>query len=462
MNDQNHTGAPSFENPNTLGFMHYSLSGRIIFLFLVGMVEAVMLFCVLHALSEDMLDEYFITSDYIYRSEQPYITLLQRFINENGVSSGDSEKLDAWIKETGVQYLMVSRDRTVLYDSMYAVPSSSGGAQTLRVHQIWQFFCPVTFADGVADVFIYNRFEERFHLVVTAAELFISIFFWIAIVLIALRKEVRFIMGLNEKVSRFSQGEEVDFVSPERSDELGNLAKALGRMSGELKKKEAREASMRDERNRLLTGLAHDIRTPLAGLLASLDLARKKTEEPHVCMDYIDESYRKAMRIRDLSDQLFDSFRIFTLDKIELEPPAPVKNTVGDFFSEFYEELTLSGYDVRVEQICWNPVCVCINYGFMTRIMSNLVSNIRKYADPGAPVSLITTYTDKKFSITIVNAKKSNLDLAITGQAHGIGTRNIEGMMKLMGGDCLIDSSGMNYLITLVFPVLENADEQES
>ena len=78
--------------------MHYSLSGRIIFLFLVGMVEAVMLFCVLHALSEDMLDEYFITSDYIYRSEQPYITLLQRFINENGVSSGDSEKLDAWIK----------------------------------------------------------------------------------------------------------------------------------------------------------------------------------------------------------------------------------------------------------------------------------------------------------------------------------------------------------------------------
>ena len=451
MTDQNHTGTPISEQ-NTIHRVWNSLPGRIIFLFLAGMGVALMLFGVLHAFSEDMLDEYFVTSNYIFRSEQPYVDAFRNYVRENGLNAGDTDKIDAWTDEAGVQYLMVSRDRAILYDSMYTVPASSGGAQTLRVHRIWQFFCPVTFADGDADVFIYNRFEERFRLIVTAAELFISVFVWIAVVLLALRKEVRFILGLKEKISRFAQGEEVDFDSPDRSDELGSLAEGLGRMAGELHEKEVREAVMRDERNRLLSGLVHDVRTPLAGLLSSLDLARQRVEEPHACMDYIDESYKKAIRIRDLSDQLFDSFRIFTLDKVELEPPAPVENTVGDFFSEFYEELTLSGYDVRAEQARWDPVCVRINYGFMTRIMSNLVSNIRKYADPCAPVSLITTYTDENFSITIGNTKKGDLDLAIKAQAHGIGTRNIEGMMKLMGGDCLIDSSETKYLITLVFP----------
>lgn len=53
--------------------------------------------------------------------------------------------------------------------------------------------------------------------------------------------------------------------------------------------------------------MAHDLRTPLTGLMTFLEIARKQNSL-NECTDYISKAYVKTTQIRDLSNQLFDFF----------------------------------------------------------------------------------------------------------------------------------------------------------
>ena len=90
---------------------------------------------------------------------------------------------------------------------------------------------------------------------------------------------------------------------------------------------------------------------------------------------------------------------------------------------------------------------ICTDY--MGRIMDNLVSNIKKYADQEAPVMLFSSYTDSGICITLKNR------IAIPNQfvhGTGIGTKNIKSMMEQMHGSCNISISETDYAISLLFP----------
>lgn len=53
--------------------------------------------------------------------------------------------------------------------------------------------------------------------------------------------------------------------------------------------------------------MAHDIRTPLTGLVTYLEIAKKQKSLENNLL-YVDKAYTKTLQIRNLSDRLFEFF----------------------------------------------------------------------------------------------------------------------------------------------------------
>lgn len=433
-----------------------SLSGRITFLLFTGFILSLFLFAGLRYISNDLLGEYFQTSDYISRSEAPYIENLEKYVQVERVAASDAERLGEWRQTNHVQYLMVSRNRKLIYDSLYGGSLQTDQAKSDRIHWNWQHFYTVEFSDGDADVFIYDHFEERFAMLVTSLEVFLCAFLWLFFVFLNLRKDIQFILTLNEKVSAFGRGENVTFAAPDRNDELGMLSEGLGNMSEELLERKEQEQLLQQSRNNLLIGLAHDLRTPLTTLIAELELAEKQSTRSIVNQPHIKKAHQKALHIRDLANQLFESFQIQTAKEIPMEAPAYVEYALGEPFSILYEELSTDGFDMQTECLEWRPVRVRICIDYMDRIINNLTSNIRQYARRDKPVTLCLIYDDTYIHIYLVNERSSvEATMMEPAHRHGIGVQNITRMMHKMGGKCDVQIKNEFYSVRLSFPFCE-------
>lgn len=427
-----------------------------LFLLLSGLLLSLLLFAAIHSVTEDLMDEFFKTSDYIYRSEAPYIRSLEEYIAEENIPASDAAGLESWASTSKVQYLMVSRDRKLLYDSLFSRTIYADQAESERIHWVWQYFYTVRFSDGDADVFVYDRFEEKFFLLVTSLEVFFCVFAWLALVFFFLRKDLRFILSLNKKVSAFTGGRQVDFSSPDRTDELGMLADGLDKMARELLVRQDREAALQRSRDDLLIGLAHDLRTPLTTLIAELSLAEKQEELPDASRCYIQKAHQKALYIKDLANQLFESFQIHTTIQAQLEDPAPAEYAVGDPFSTLFEELQEDGFAMQVEALEWKPVRVRISNDYMDRIIENLASNVRQYARKDRLVRMKFVYDESFLHVTLSNEillPEMQANKPPSTRRHGIGLQNVTGMMRLMGGTCQTKTVDNLFSITLSFPL---------
>ena len=432
-------------------FWNASLGRKLTRLTLLGFFSALLLFLALFFLGNRLLDNYFSTSAFIYNAEIPYIRELKHYIEEEHLSATDTSKLDEWFQKKHLSHFTVSRERNLIYDSAYSDVMSMGHARADFLNYNWMYFHTVTFSDGDADVYIYADYDTKFYLLLWMLDTFVSICLWILIFTFGVRKEVAYIQQLSQSVQKIELGSMDCEVMVKGKDELGRLAMGLDRMRQALIEKEHNEQVMKAAQDKLVLGMAHDLRTPLTGLMTFLEIARKQIRQEDT-ISYLDKSYDKALQIRSLSDQMFDFFLINSEEQIQLEEPESAESALGDYLSELCALLQMDGFSISIEHLSWEPMQIQICTDYMGRIIDNLISNIKKYADQESPVILFSSYTDSCICITLKNR------IAIRNQfvhGTGIGTKNIKSMMEQMHGSCNISISETDYAISLLFPFCE-------
>lgn len=431
-------------------FWGKTLTRKLIRLLLIGFGIAVIVFFVLLKIANTFLSEYFFSSDYIYESETAYIEELEDFVAKENLAATDTERLGEWAHKKGIHQFTISRDRILIYDSTYSDSIILSDAESESLHYNWQYFHSVEFADGHADVFIYADYEMKFYVLSYIAIAFLSVLIWILIFALGIRKEVKYIQQLSTGVEKIGAGA-LDYVVPIKgTDELGDLARGLNQMRLALVEKQENERKMKAAQEKLVLGMAHDLRTPLTGLMTFLEIA-KKQQDLKECNEYINKAYSKTLQIRDLSNQLFDFFLINSESPMKLETPETVEYALGEYLSELYGLLEMEHFLVSVEELYWEPVEVQISTDYVGRIIDNLVSNIKKYADPSMPVVLSSKYTESYVSITIRNTP-AEPDRFVHGT--GIGIKNVHMMMAQMRGLANVNIESASYAITLSFPIV--------
>ena len=429
-------------------FRFKSLLGKMTGLLLFGLIIAILLFSLLYFTGNTLLKSYFSTSSFRQNATKHNIEDLQTYATKNHISATDTDKLREWADQKHIGYFTISRERMLLYDNSYTGTLPLEQTESVQLHHTWQYFETVTFADGDADVFIYENIETKYYIIVNTIAAIISVLAWIGIFVIGVRHEVSYIKQLKDEVADMENGTMENGFSAKGSDELTDLANGLERMRLTLIEKEENEENMKTAQNKLVMGMAHDLRTPLTSLMTYLEII-KRQKSIDDASQYIEKTMGKAIQIKNLSDQLFEFFLLNSTHLPEMDTADNVEFLLGDYFSELYNLLENDGFTIDISNLLWNEIKIQTCYDYIGRIMNNILSNIMKYAEKHIPIQICSKYTKKEFAISIQNGV-SNLTEEVFGT--GIGVNNISIMMNQMNGRCEVISDDKTYTITLCFP----------
>lgn len=266
--------------------------------------------------------------------------------------------------------------------------------------------------------------------------------------------KLRYVRLLNEEIQAMEQGNLEQELTVRGQDEIAVLAENLEQMRHSFSKKIAQMEQIQKEQEHLVAELSHDMRTPLTALMMYLEFLKEKQElDEETLQNYVAKVYEKAECIKMMMDDLFFYYKMDQMKNNSLEQ-VPANALLYEFVSEIAMMLEQGGF--VVEENLEVPSCSILFDGtYMGRIAGNVVSNIRKYADPAEPVqihlrqeyALVHTAGSKVQVLTLMirNRKRQIQNLQEKeendAESMGLGLRSIRKMMEQMAGDmfCIED-----------------------
>ena len=204
--------------------------------------------------------------------------------------------------------------------------------------------------------------------------------------------------------------------------------------------------------SQLVTAMSHDLRTPLTSLLAYLELIdRGKYESPEQLHLFIKKSLDKTYRIKDMADQLFEYFLVYSA---EWEQPDLEKQNADTLFRQIWSDYAFSleskGFSVHTD---FQPIdgIVQINVELLRRTFDNIYSNLLKYADPSKPVEIAFACRNEKIQLQVVNHISPFRDKR---ESTNIGLNTCVRVMEYHNGTFTFTEESDIFTATLTFPLL--------
>ena len=229
------------------------------------------------------------------------------------------------------------------------------------------------------------------------------------------------------------------------------IRKIIAGYQTELEASQEQEKKARQEKDELMRNMAHDLRTPLTGVMTYVDVMKLENEAYAENMKNLNFISEKVLDIRTQVDNLLDFSIAGSQRPIELDASMDVEYIFGDYLSDVCAQLMKSNYEVDAEGISFKQVKVAVNMAFLTRIFSNLTDNIYKYADNKKPVVMKTAFTKKTFSVEIGNGVCDNKTLL---KSAGIGLKSVDAMMRRMNGSMSFKREHGRFWVKLEFPIV--------
>lgn len=421
----------------------------------MGFIAAVFSFAVLNSFSQEVVTIELMATDVVLRSESEPVRSLQHFVKNDKVSTTDLAKLNNWAKKCKVHAMTISQKRTVIFDYRFDVHSY----YQMRAHStisgwIWEYNIPVQFADKRADVFIDTGIISRLYQLAEWSCVLISVLIWMIFMVVAIHRIVKRIRLLDKEISYSINAGLNSPITVKGFDELSHLAYEADETRKQLKAAQEKKKIQEHQQKDFVSGISHDLRTPMTIILNYLELAENSVSRDEA-QQYIQHAQERALELRDLTNELFESFLLDSREKIRLTGPELVSSAIGDNLSEMILMLHEDHFETDVTELVFPTERIMFNPAFISRIIANIFSNIEKYAKPGTVISISSENDDDtigfSFSNCIAYKETSN-------HGAGIGTKNIRSMMHLMHGSSkeMIDLEKMAYRITLVFPITKD------
>lgn len=424
-----------------------SIYVRLLKLLVLAGAVSCLFFMYVNWIGEQLIENYYLTSDYVEKMEQEYLAGLRTYVEANQVSAGDTKMLKAWVDRQKIITLEVYRDNVLLYDSEYPELKAAEG-ETL--HASWKTYYTVDFADGTAEVSLYGLYSYQLFNAVYIGELFLAFVLFVAIVLLGIRKTMGYIRLLSREIEILESGNLDYAITVSGKDELAALARGLEEMRKSFRYKVEREAHLVQANKKIITEMSHDLRTPLTSIMLYTEIMKKNVsgQETQFLIYYIDKIADKTARIKQMAENLFAYALVAGEEETRLEEPVSLETAFYDLLSETCAYLEQNGFSVSMD-LSWEEKRIRVNTDYLLRIMDNITSNLLKYADREKPVYIHTLYAEQRVGILVENT------VCVCGEKEdstGIGMGNIKNMMAKMNGVCRTEERRGRFSVALLFP----------
>ncbi len=238
--------------------------------------------------------------------------------------------------------------------------------------------------DIVLDEFEFYQLDMTLHGIAFA----VSAVFFVILFFSLFAERLAYIRKITDGVHAMQRGEKKVNVELFGNNELTELAEAVNYLSESEQRIKEKEKKLSAEKEELIRTLSHDIRTPLTSIMSYTELlAAKDTLSKEDQNEYLRLVAQKTTQIKELTDILLDGgrrtveyFNDATLLFIQL---------AGEFEEEL-EEI----FKPNIDLLSLKAFSGSFDVGEMRRVFDNLISNVKKYAEPSEPVKLSVTKTD--------------------------------------------------------------------
>lgn len=425
---------------------------------LLSFVTAAAAFVGMNTAGNALIRSRIYTREKIYAREKEYLSELLADMSENGYGFSDRERIQQWVRERKDLMLAVY-DASAMYQQdsngvLYAGVSDALSMYDLLQDQYSDYWYTCLINTGrssmrsrVVKVMYYPMYRAQD--IAVSVEIAAAFLLFVIMLLLCIRRKTRYIELLSQQLQVMQGGELSVPMTIRGRDELTTLAEDIDEMRKSFIERLEHEEEMTKNASELLTAMSHDLRTPLTSLIGYLDIVDLgKCHSPEQMQKYVHSSKQKAYQIKEMTDKLFEYFLVYSEND---KPVEKERLDAATLFTQLWSEsaLSLEMEGFRVDMRAEEGTCeVLANVPLLRRVFDNVVSNVRKYADPAQPIEAEMRVCEGGYRVAERNAVAD----VPRGESSGIGVASCKKIMESHGGSFEIETHGEQCVCVLFIP----------
>ena len=214
---------------------------------------------------------------------------------------------------------------------------------------------------------------------------------------------------------------------------------------------------------RLMTGLSHDVKTPLSSLVGYLEAIENHLTEGKEKDAYIHVAAMKAEHLRQLVEALFEWVKLDAGDQIFHFESLDLNELTRDIIAEWIPVFENNGFTYEIN-IPENEYLTRVDPNAYTRILNNLFQNAISHSN-GDWIKIYATETEREAVFHITDNGKGipaehlpyiferlyQCDPSRTGKGNGLGLAIAKELVTAHGGTIYASSvpgSGTEFILT--------------
>ncbi len=438
-----------------------SLNAKMLYVILLSLAAALAVYLAVTWIGDLAVEKIYMSPEAVSARKAEIYSRFSAYVTEEGISGEDSAAVAAWTRRNEYTTILLYQGDSL---NLLAEDGQAQSSDSMQNYERLQYasqygkLYPLRFSNGVYHIAIGDNTElrelrlNRLIAVALAGTVFVAGMLW-------------YISRLSSRIIRLARqaleigaGDLEGPITVKGEDELAQLAGSVDNMRRSVIERMLGERRAWEANSELITAISHDIRTPMTSLIGYLGLLNDGSfTDPERIKQFTSSAYGKAMELKDLTDELFKYFLVFGPSQLELDMDAyDGQLLLGELLGELEFDLRDAGFEI--ERISRGGACtVNADPLYLKRILNNLESNVKKYADPARPVVLLDELREERFCVCVSNSVGKNMDRV---ESSKIGLRTCEKMMDLMGGSFTVTKDEEHFAAELSLPAVPGAPEE--
>lgn len=211
-----------------------------------------------------------------------------------------------------------------------------------------------------------------------------------------------------------------------------------------------------------ITGLSHDIRTPLTSMDGYLQLLTEAENEQER-KKYLTIISNRVTSLQDILEELFTYTKLQNEDYVIERTDTLLNQLVFDSIFTYYDSFEEAG--IRPDIMITEQECIAyVNEASVKRVLQNIIKNSLSHGLNRVEISLKRTEKEilftcqndfletEKIDKTRIFEKFYRADTARRGSSTGLGLAIAKSLTEKMDGKITADVKDDNFIVTVAFP----------
>lgn len=205
-----------------------------------------------------------------------------------------------------------------------------------------------------------------------------------------------------------------------------------------------------------ITGISHDLRTPLTAILGYLDLTDSTEKTPEMTR-YLSQIRNRAESMRGLTEELFRYSVVTASQPLDL-CPVELGRALEEALLSFYGVMEQRNIQPRIT-LPEEKVVRTLDPSALGRILSNIISNAMKYSSGDLSVALdasgcfrFSNHAPGLTPVTVGRLFDRFYTVESNRNSTGLGLSIARHLTEQLGGTITAELQGELFTITLRFP----------